>query len=96
MAKAAQILAKIHNVTENFDVNINKKRNIFTEVERFLKIEKNIIQKIEQGEEFLKEVEHYTNWAKRNITNNVIIHNDYRPANVLFKGSEVEAVIDFD
>ncbi len=95
--EAAKTLAQIHNVSSNSDLNLTKKRNIFTEVDRILLHQGQFIQKLPQGKFFIETLSSYKNWAKDNLGNNfVLVHNDYRSNNLLFKNGKVLAVLDFD
>ncbi len=97
VGEAAKTLAQIHNVSYNSDLNLIKKRNIFTEIDRILLHQDKFIQKLPQGKFFIETLSSYKNWAKDNLGNNfVLVHNDYRSNNLLFKKGKVLAVLDFD
>lgn len=93
---AAFELAKIHNVSYVADIKMARKRNIFTEINRALKIKDKFIKFSEGGDKFINELESYKNWAKINKNNKYLIHNDYRPGNILYKSDKVSAILDFD
>ncbi|MBI2103502.1 phosphotransferase [Candidatus Woesebacteria bacterium] len=96
VAQAAQTLAKIHNISASFKTTINRKRSIFTEIERALEKEKILTEKSEGGGRFIKEIEIYSDWAKKNYKDEVIIQNDYRTGNIFFQSKRLKAIVDFD
>lgn len=93
---AAYELAKIHNVSCNVNINIPRKRNILTEIDRTLEIEDKFLKFSPGGDRFIQELKFYQQWAKQNISDKYLIHNDYRPLNIFFDGNKVNAIIDFD
>lgn len=93
---AAYELAKIHNFSYNVNINIPRKRNISTEIDRALKIKDKFIKFSEGGGKFINELEFYREWAKQNENNKYLLHNDYRPLNIFFDGDKVSAILDFD
>lgn len=93
---AAYELAKIHNVSYNVNINIPRKRNILTEIDRALEIEDKLLKFSPGGDRFIQELKFYQQWAKQNINDKYLIHNDYRPLNIFFDGNKVSAIIDFD
>lgn len=96
VAQAARMLAKIHNVSKGFGTKTNRKRNIFTEIERSLEVKDILIDNFRGGDKFVEEIEAYNNWAKDNYVDEITIQNDFRSGNIFFHDSTVKAVIDFD
>jgi len=94
--KAAHELARIHNASCKQDMNIPRKRNIMTEINRALEIKDKFLKFSEGGEKFIKELEFYKRWAEKNSNNDYLIHNDFRPGNVFYKETKVSAILDFD
>ncbi len=88
---AAQTLAQIHNVSFNSPLHLPRKRYIFTEIDRILAHQDKFDQPLVDYLLF------YKNWVKRNMGSDYfLVHNDYRPGNILLKGDKVTAVLDFD
>jgi Ser/Thr protein kinase RdoA (MazF antagonist) len=96
VANAAVELAKIHNVSLTADINLKRKRNIFTEVNRALAIKDELIKYCEGGEKFINEIKFYKEFAEKWEGELSLIHNDYHPGNLLFKQDKVSANLDFD
>ncbi len=96
VANAAGELAKIHNVSYKININIPRKRDLLTEIERALNIKKKLAKFSEGGDTFAKELVFYQKWAKENKNDKYLIHNDYRPGNIFFRGDKVTAILDFD
>ena len=95
--KAAGVLARIHNVSLDIRINLTRRRNILTEFNRALAIRDKFVQFSNGGKEFVQELEFYKGWVTRHMNNNYLVHNDYRPGNVLFRNdNQVVAVVDFD
>lgn len=93
---AAHELARIHNISDNMDIKISRKRNILAEIDRALKIKGKLIKFSEGGEKFIKELIFYKKSAKQNGNDKCLVHNDYRPGNIFFDGDEVSTILDFD
>lgn len=93
---AAYEIAKIHNVSYNVNINIPRKRNIFTEIDRALEIKDKFLKFSSGGDRFVQELKFYQQWAKQNTNDKYLIHNDYRPLNIFFDGNKVSAIVDFD
>ena len=94
--EGAKALAKLHNISSAIAINIPRKRNIFTELNRILVIKKEFEDRFGGGKEFTKLIEEYITWAKSQTYKPVLINNDYRIGNVIFKNNGIEAIIDFD
>jgi|SRR3989344_2563739 len=94
---AGVMLGKISKTGVNFKPHPKRQRTIFSELERALRTSDIFRKEFDGGEEFIKEVESMLNFGKNNFTNIGIVHNDYRPGNVIFKSDlEIVGVIDFD
>lgn len=96
VAEAAKALAKLHNTSLSINLNMPRKRTILTEISRALQIKNKFIKYSEGGDEFVKELNFYKEWAEKHGNKDYLIHNDYRPGNVFFKRSKVLAILDFD
>jgi len=94
---AGKNLALLHNIGLNFKSDLPRKRNIFSELKRALGKNKIFISGLEGGKEFIKQVEDAIEFGEEDKSINGLIHNDYRPGNVIFKNdNEISGVIDFD
>jgi len=94
---AGKNLALLHNIGLNFKSDLPRKRNIFSELKRALGKNKIFISGLEGGKEFIKQVEDAIEFGKKDESIKGLIHNDYRPGNVIFKSdTEISGVIDFD
>lgn len=94
-------LGELHNATKNLDINIDSKRTIFTEFERFFSIPIEKLAQFDGYAEFLKYVNKFYNDSKNLMQNEKIksgiIHNDYRIQNLIFSKDNTDAsIIDFD
>ncbi len=97
VTSAAKALAKIHDVSRGYKINLPRSRSIFTEMERALAMADDIEEKVPGGKQFMKEVKEYDSWARKQSFTPVLVHNDYRVGNIIFDDTEeVAAVIDFD
>lgn len=96
VSQAAKMLAQIHNAFVDKNVLEKRKRNIFTEIDRALGIKNILIEKNEGGRIFIKEIQAYKKWINNHPRKEIIIHNDYRPGNIFFRGKDLAGVIDFD
>jgi Ser/Thr protein kinase RdoA (MazF antagonist) len=96
VANAALELAKIHNTSLTTNINLKRKRNIFTEVNRALAIKDELIDHCEGGEKFVKELKFYKDFAKKWEGELSLIHNDFHPGNLLLEDNKVSAILDFD
>jgi len=94
---AGKNLALMHNIGLNFKTDSSRKRNIFSELERAVNRKKFFINEFKGGEEFIEQFEEAVKFGKKDRSANGLIHNDYRPGNVLFKNDDkINVVIDFD
>lgn len=90
-------LALLHNLGLNFRTDFTKKRNVFTEFERAIKRRDVFMGQFESGREFMGQVENAVKLARESKETNGLIHNDFRPGNVIFKNDgRISGVIDFD
>lgn len=91
------MLGKLHTVSENYSSKLERKRTIFTELERSLTFRKQFVKDYVGGEQYIDEVTNLLSWAKKQKVKTGLIHNDYRPDNVFFNPSpNIVGVIDFD
>jgi homoserine kinase type II len=90
-----KITAKLHEITEKFD--INRKNNL--SIENWESIfEKTIKQKIDLDESIIKKTKNYLNFLKDKWPKNLpqgIIHADLFPDNIFFTNNKVSGIIDF-
>ncbi len=94
---AGKYLALMHNASLGFKTDFPRKRNIFSELERVINLKQIFIDKFKGGKDFIKQVEEAIKFGKEGKSINGLIHNDYRPGNVIFKSdNEIRGVIDFD
>jgi len=95
--RAGELLGKIHASTLNVKLKSRQKRNIFTEFKRLLKYKTYIRTNYINGSQIINEVMHYFKFGEKNSRSDVIIHNDFRPQNILFDSkNNVLNVVDFD
>lgn len=93
---AGEELARLHNAGRDFPSWGLRRRTVFTEMERAIG-KKEIIGSLEGGREFIRQLEEMMEFGKGDDGALGIIHNDYRPGNVIFRDEEkVGGVIDFD
>lgn len=94
---AGRSLALLHNISLDFKIDLPRKRNIFFELERAIGKKKIFISEFEGGQKFIEQVEEAIKFGKKDKNVTGLIHNDYRPDNVLFNNdNEISGVIDFD
>lgn len=94
---AGKYLALMHNASLGFKTDSPRKRNILSELERVISVRQIFIDKFEGGKDFLKQVEDAVKFGGEDKSTIGLIHNDYRPGNVIFKSDdEISGVIDFD
>ncbi len=94
---AGKNLALMHNLGLNFKSDSSRKRNIFSELERAIERKDIFTDQFEGGKEFVEQVKEVVEFAKNDKSTTGLIHNDYRPSNVIFKNdNEISGVIDFD
>ncbi len=91
-------LATIHRVLSGFRQQNKRQtvRSVFFEPERVLKSRDLFLQKYIGGNEFVQAVENTVQNIRLIITDETVIHNDFRVQNLLFVGDEISAVLDFD
>ncbi len=94
---AGKYLALMHNISVSFKTDSSRIRNIFSELERVINIKNIIIEQFENGKEFIEQVEEAIKFGKEDKNIKGLIHNDYRPSNVLFENdNKINGIIDFD
>ena len=98
--QAGKTLAALHNASATYDVVQEPKRMVITELERVVSLRDEVVGKYENGDEFIDLAERMIEFAHSySDRGSILIHNDYRPHNVLFGtgGSDaVVGVVDFD
>jgi Ser/Thr protein kinase RdoA (MazF antagonist) len=95
VVSAAKTLALLHNASRGQTTPSSRRRTIYTELERALKNEGEIIEKITDGKEFVSASRRYL--ALRDSSEPVLVHNDYRVGNIMFNNNlDVLAILDFD
>lgn len=98
---AGGVLADIHKASFRYEIVTPPKRKLTSELERILELKEKVLARYSNGEEFLANVseliEFSVNYGNHNT---ILIHNDFRPQNVLFGDDNckdnVLGVIDFD
>lgn len=95
--QAGQLLAKLHDVSwQNFNFVTNK-RSIYTELERVIENEEKFKKIYENGNEFVVNCKKSLEFAKSFKNSLKLIHNDFRPQNLLYSNEGViNGLIDFD
>ena len=95
--KTAELLADLHSVSADIDLDYSRERTIFSELKRVLSKQNEFCNLMEGGEKFVEEVKKNVEWAERNDNSkHHFIINDFRPGNVIFKDEKIVALIDFD
>lgn len=92
---AGQKLGIIHTIGQKIAMPMRPSRDIFTELNKIIINKIQFIQLFENSRDFVKTVEDYVCWGKKQKDIVGFIHNDYRSGNVLFENNEA-TVIDFD
>lgn len=92
--KSSELLAKIHDISKGIKFTKSNSRDIFTEINRVDNYI-NIFEKLENGKEFLSNIDVYKNWTKKEFKEECLIHNDFRPHNVI-KTKHEYYLIDLD
>lgn len=92
---AGHTLETIHNIGQKITIPVSPSRDIFTELNKVVVNKTRFIQLFENGNDFVKTVEDYINWGKKQKDIIGLIHNDYRPGNIFFENNK-PIVIDFD
>ena len=94
---AGRGLGLISNAASGFVPTSPRARNIFSELDRVIALEKVFSEQFEGGKEFVEQVREAILFAKNQKEVYCLIHNDYRPSNVFFNDAdEFVGVIDFD
>jgi len=94
---AGKGLGLMSNVAPGFKTTSPRKRNIFSELERAIRLSDIFIDQFEGGKEFIDQIEEAIEFAKNQKEIEGLIHNDYRPGNVFFdNNNKVIGIIDFD
>ncbi|HRY27858.1 MAG TPA: phosphotransferase [Candidatus Moranbacteria bacterium] len=94
-------LASVHNASIKYGTPFQLQRTITTEIERALLLSDDIKARYNNGNVFLDIITKMIDFAKNNISRkNIIIHNDFRPHNVLFgvdsSKKKISCIVDFD
>lgn len=90
-------LALIHNAGKTFTTTAQRKRTIYSELERALGAKHILREQYYGGEEFISAIQSSLLFAQRYQFSPTIVHNDYRVHNVFFSSDvHINAVIDFD
>ena len=93
---AGIILAKIHNLTENYTSPYKPSRTMISELKRIVENQREFEQKYENGTTFVAQVYDILEGLDKCVRQNCIIHNDFRAQNLLFSQNKISAVLDFD
>lgn len=94
---AGRGLGEMRNAGAGFSQVSSRRRTIFSELERVLKISDKFKKEFEGGEKFVQEVESLLEFARNQNESMGLIHNDYRPGNVIFDNRDnLVGIIDFD
>lgn len=95
--EAGKSLANLANIGKKFNTIHKRTRTIFTELQRVLDSEDRFVDEFEGGVEFVGQIKQSILFAKSAEVTSGLIHNDFRPSNVIFSESgSVSCVIDFD
>lgn len=99
---AGRVLAALHNASAKYSDECILGRTLTTEMERVIDFRDEILKRYTNGEDFLEAIARLVEFSKGPFAQEcIIIHNDFRPQNVLF-GLEretenvVTGVVDFD
>ncbi|OGK31952.1 hypothetical protein A3D08_01730 [Candidatus Roizmanbacteria bacterium RIFCSPHIGHO2_02_FULL_43_11] len=94
--QAGELLASIHNATHKLKLEALQTRTIFSELERAIAQQDIYIRSFGDGKEFIEYVTHYMGAGKERTHDDYIIHNDFRPHNLLQTQEKDLFAIDFD
>jgi homoserine kinase type II len=95
--EAGRGLAGIHNAGKDFAPSSPRRRTLFSELERALSLEAVFTNQFEGGKNFIDQVKSAINFGRIDPGNLGLIHNDYRPSNILFDDANtLVGIIDFD
>lgn len=97
--RGAKKLGELHFLTNGMTINAIPNRTIFTEYDRLLKINKNLLKQLKGADMLVKQVKDFYEKASLRIDKKQelfgVIHNDYRIQNLIFTYKNC-FVIDFD
>ncbi|MDP2741550.1 MAG: phosphotransferase [bacterium] len=97
--RGAKKLGELHSLTNGMIINATPNRTIFTEYDRLLKIDNNLLKQFKSVDVFIRQVEDFYEKASLIINKKKelfgVIHNDYRIQNLIFADKNC-FVIDFD
>lgn len=99
---AGRALAQLHNASARCVIEgAPLRRSVTTEMERAIALREKIVTKYENGQRFLAQLSDMIRFARTyDAQENIYIHNDFRPHNVLFgtgnESDRLRAVVDFD
>lgn len=88
-------LADFHKRTRDIELPM-RTRDMFTEIRRFQSFSEIIVSRTDNGKEILEQLEYLINFAQKYQGEYQIIHNDFRPSNILVHKGKISAMIDFD
>jgi Ser/Thr protein kinase RdoA (MazF antagonist) len=98
IAAAASQLANLHLISGGFHFS-GPTRGLFSEIESARLVHQEIQHYVADGQHLVQEAELATAAVKKLLDRHpplALVHNDFRPQNVLFEAGEVSAVIDFE
>ncbi len=97
--RGARKLGELHALTNKMQASFLPSRSIFTEFDRFLKLDLETLKRFKESEILLKQVKEFYSKAQVKIGSGKelygVIHNDYRVQNLIFTEDNC-FVIDFD
>ncbi|PIP24502.1 MAG: hypothetical protein COX35_00320 [Candidatus Nealsonbacteria bacterium CG23_combo_of_CG06-09_8_20_14_all_37_18] len=94
---AGKNLGIMSNIAFKFTSSSTRKRNIFSELKRAIKLSNVFINQFKGGREFISQAKEAIEFGKSQNEIMGLIHNDYRPSNVFFNNNdEFVGIIDFD
>jgi Ser/Thr protein kinase RdoA (MazF antagonist) len=98
-SRGAEKLGKLHTLTNKMQLASLPARNIFTEFDRFLKLDEKTLKRFKNSEILLKQIKDFYSKAQSKIDSGKelygVIHNDYRVQNLIYTENDC-FVIDFD
>ena len=90
-------LGLMAEIGKSFKPSSPRRRNIFIELERVIKNEEVFKKDFEGGALFVEQVKTALKFGREDRSIVGLIHNDFRPGNIFFKGdNKISGVIDFD
>jgi Ser/Thr protein kinase RdoA (MazF antagonist) len=95
---AGRVLAALHNTSARYSVPCVLSRKVTTEFERVISLHDEVSRKYIEGEKFIETAVRLVGFSERYVAHErIVIHNDFRPQNVLFdRNSDVAGIVDFD